>query len=180
MKRDNGFTLIELLITMVVVAILLMVGVPGFKQLVKNNRISGQAGKLIMALQVARSEAVKRGAATVICASTDQLTCSGDSDWASGWIAFSDLDRDATLDGNGTCTTEADHLSKECIMRVTGALESVSVAGGDDYIAFQPGGHASNGPVIFTVKADNCEYQQQRRITVTRQGQTSSKKEDCS
>ena len=180
MKRDNGFTLIELLVTMVVVVILLAVGVPGFQQFVKNNRVSGQAAKLIIALQVTRSEAVKRGSGTVICASTDQLTCSGDTNWATGWITFSDHDQDGVLDGDGACTTDAEHLSKECIMRTNTGLSNVTLTGGNNRVSFLPGGLASNGPVVFGLKANDCEGQQQRSITVTRQGHTFSTKQDCS
>lgn len=180
MKRNNGVTLVELLVAMVVVVVLLAAGVPSFRQFVKNNQVSGQTGKLIIALQAARSEAVKRGSGTVICASTDQLTCSGESDWATGWITFSDLEQNAILDGSGTCTLEADHLSKDCIMRINTALDNVTLTGGDDHIFFRPNGLADNGPVIFTLKATDCEYQQQHRITISRQGHTFSTKQDCS
>lgn len=181
MKRNNGFTLIELLVTMMVIVVLLAAGVPGFREFVKNNQVSGQAAKLIIALQVTRSEAVKRGSGTVICASTDQLTCSGNTDWTTGWITFSDLDQDGALDGTGTCTTDADHLSKECILRVnTVLMGNVTLTGGADHVFFRPGGQADNGPVIFTLKADDCAYRQQRRISVSRQGHTFSTEQDCS
>jgi len=180
MKRDNGFTLIELLVTMVVVVTLLAIGVPSTQQFIKNNRVSGQAAKLIIALQVARSEAIKRGSGTVICASTDQLTCSGDTNWATGWISFSDLDQDGALDGDGACTTDAELLSKECIIRTNTTLNRVTLTGGDDRVRFLPDGLASNGPVSFVLKADDCEQLQQRSITVTQQGHTSSTKQVCS
>ncbi len=181
MRKNNGFTLVELLIAMVVIVVLLAAGVPGFREFVKNNQVSGQAANLIIALQLTRSEAVKRGSGTVICASTDQLTCSAGTNWTTGWITFSDLDQDGVLDGNGACTTDADQLSKECILRVNPALTgNVTLTGGDDQVFFRPGGQADNGPVIFTLKASDCAYQQQRRITVSRQGQTFSTKQNCS
>ena len=150
-----------------------------FQEFIKNNRVSGQAGQLIIALQVTRSEALKRESGTVICSSTDQLTCSGDTNWASGWISFSDLDQDGALDGNGTCTTGADHLNRECIMRVNDGMSHVALTGGDNRVLFLPSGLALNGPVSFTLKSDDCKYQQQRNITVTPQGRTFSTKQDC-
>ena len=179
MKRQNGLPLIELLLAIVVLGVVLTTGIPGFQEFIKNNRVSGQAGELIIALQVVRSEAVKRGTGTAICASTDQLTCSGGTNWATGWITFSDLDQDGALDGNGTCTTDADHLTKECIMRVNQSLSNVALTGGDDHVLFLPGGLALNGPVTFTLKANDCKYQQQRDITVTEQGHTFSTKQAC-
>ena len=180
MKRYNGFTLVELLVTMVVVVILLAVGIPSLEKFIKDNRVSGQTAKLIIALQVTRSAAIKRGSGTVICASTDQLTCSGETNWATGWITFSDHDQDGVLDGNGQCTTDAEHLSKECIMRVNTALDNVTLTGNSDRVGFLPSGLTSNGPVSFTLKGNNCEYQQQRSVTVTRQGHTFSTEQDCS
>ena len=180
MKRENGFTLIELLVAMTVIVVLLAAGVPSFKEFVKNNRVSGESGKLIIAIQVARSEALKRGSGTVICASTDQLTCSGSNDWAAGWISFSDLDQDGVLDGSGTCTSENDHLTKECIMRVKTALNKVTLTGAANHVQFRPDGLASNAPVVFTLKAVNCEHRQQRSITVSRQGHISSAELACS
>ena len=47
MEREKGFTLVELLITIVVVSILLATGVPSVIQMVKNNRVTTQANKLV-------------------------------------------------------------------------------------------------------------------------------------
>ena len=178
MKRDNGFTLIELMVTMAVIVVLLAVGVPAFKSFVKNNRVIAETGKVIIAMQVVRSEAVKRGSGAVICASTDQATCSADTDWTTGWITFSDLDQDANLDGDGSCTTDADQLSKECILRINTALENVSLTSGDDNVQFLPSGVAANAPVVFTAKASDCTHRQQRAITVSRQCHSSSAEQE--
>ena len=184
MKRDNGFTLIELLVTMVVVVVLLATGIPSLQQFIKNNRVSGQAGKLIIALQVTRSEAVKRESGTVICASTDKLTCSGDTNWATGWIVFSDLDQDGDLDGSGACSTYDDSLTRECIIRASEPIQKSTLTAAAPDVAskvrFLPSGFTGNGPVTFTLKSHNCRYQQQRSITVTLQGHTSSTPQNCS
>jgi type IV fimbrial biogenesis protein FimT len=61
MKVCRGFTLIELMVTIAVLAILATVGIPGFVDLVQNNRVTTQANELVTALNVGRTEAVKRG-----------------------------------------------------------------------------------------------------------------------
>lgn len=81
---QRGFTLIELLVTLSVAAILLTVAVPNFQIFVMNNRMATQANDLITALNLARSEAVKRAANVTVCASSNTTSCTGT--WAQGWI----------------------------------------------------------------------------------------------
>jgi len=122
MESENGFTLVELLITIVVVSILLATGIPSFMEFVKNNRLSAQANNLVISIQVARSEAVKRGSGSVICASADQATCSGDDDWTTGWIVYSDVNQNGNLDlGGGDCETD------DCIVRTNGRQPSTAL-----------------------------------------------------
>lgn len=61
-----GFTLIELMVTLSVVAITLAVGVPSFQGIVSDNRLSSAANGLIGAINIARSEAIKRGRSVAI------------------------------------------------------------------------------------------------------------------
>ena len=90
MKKQHGFTLVELLVTLSVAAILLSVGVPSFRDFVQNNRAATQANHLVLALNTARSESVKRGSRVSVCSSTDQSTCSASTNWATGWVLFTD------------------------------------------------------------------------------------------
>jgi type IV fimbrial biogenesis protein FimT len=86
--RNTGFTLIELLITLTLLAILLTLAVPVYKELIKNTRTTTQVNQLIAAINFARSEAIKRQAIVTLCASNNQKTCS--SDWTKGWLVFVD------------------------------------------------------------------------------------------
>ena len=80
----RGFTLIELLVTLAVAAILITVAVPNYQMFVMNNRMATQANDLITALNMARSEAVKRAANVTVCAGTN---CPGTANaWPQGWI----------------------------------------------------------------------------------------------
>jgi type IV fimbrial biogenesis protein FimT len=85
MKTNAGFTLIELLMVVMIAGIVLTLGIPSFQESIRNNRLTVHANELIGALNLARSEAIKRRASIEVCASTDQASCNGSS-WAGGWI----------------------------------------------------------------------------------------------
>lgn len=78
----RGFTLIELLVTLAVAAILLGVAVPNYQNFVISSRMATQANDLITALNMARSEAVKRAADVTVCAGA--AGCASTA-WAQGW-----------------------------------------------------------------------------------------------
>ena len=182
MKRQKGFTLVELLITIVVISILLATAVPSFMQAIKNNRITGQANSFVVSTQMARNEAVKRGAGTTICAANaDMDACSGSNDWSTGWIIFTDLNRDGAINTNtGTATSGTTCLETEdCLLgTIDGPVKSTLTAGNSD-IRFLPTGQTANGPVTFTLEADDCEHSQKRSIFITLQGHTTVTEQAC-
>jgi type IV fimbrial biogenesis protein FimT len=95
MKSLRGFTLIELMITLAVAAILLTVAVPNFRELIERNRVSSHTNLMVGALQLARSEAIKRGSNLVIlCKSSDGSSCSSSANWKDGWLLFADKNSD--------------------------------------------------------------------------------------
>lgn len=102
MKTQQGFTLVELVIVMAIAAILYSLSAPGLQRLIANNRLSATTNKLSGALALARSEAVKRGATTVICASnsnqTDCTSTATGSEWVDGWLIWADGDQDGLVD----------------------------------------------------------------------------------
>lgn len=98
--KPKGFTLIELLVTLSVAAILLTIAVPNFQTFVLNNRIANQANMMLVALNYARSEAVKRGGTVTVCPSSNGTSCSGGTSWSSGWIVFVDPNSDGVVAAN--------------------------------------------------------------------------------
>lgn len=99
-RHSTGFTLLELMTTVTVAAILLGIGVPAFSDIIRNNRLTAAANDLLHSTQLARSEAVKRQAAVVICASDDStLEVPSCSDGAfTDWIVFVDTNGNWSVD----------------------------------------------------------------------------------
>jgi prepilin-type N-terminal cleavage/methylation domain-containing protein len=60
-QSRRGFTLIELLVAVVVVAVLLALAAPSFKNMILMQRLKGVTAQLVTDLQFARSEAAQRG-----------------------------------------------------------------------------------------------------------------------
>ena len=144
--------------------------------MVKNNRVTTQANNLVTAIQLARNEAVKRGSRSTICAANTALdNCSGSTDWSAGWIVFSNLGNDLSADTD----TDACLDSEDCLMKASDGVGSSTLTGDDSAIHFLPTGLTDNGPVSFTLKADNCEHEQERSIIVTLQGHTTISQQAC-
>jgi type IV fimbrial biogenesis protein FimT len=102
------------IVTLAVAAILVAIGIPSFRTLVQNNRLTSHTNEVVGSLTLARSEAVKSGVIVTICGSTDQSSCNSTS-WEDGWIVFRDTDGDAVRDGG------------ETILRVQSPLDGLSI-----------------------------------------------------
>jgi prepilin-type N-terminal cleavage/methylation domain-containing protein len=95
----RGFTLVEMLAVITISAILVALAIPSFQGTVRSSRISGATNSFIAALDLARSEAIRRAVVVTVCRSVDSMAvapaCSNAAangfaanDWASGWISF--------------------------------------------------------------------------------------------
>lgn len=84
--------MIELMVVLAVAAILLMIGAPGFRSLIQNQKLTTTVNELFMAVNLARSEAIHRGARV------DLVPAGDGTDWASGWLVFVDQNNDQRPD----------------------------------------------------------------------------------
>lgn len=104
---EAGFTLVELMITLVIAAIVLTQAVPSFMATVQNNRLVTFTNNLVSDINLARSEAVKRGSRVVLCRSADPSAaapvCGGTANtWTTGWLVFADADSSGTFTAGDT------------------------------------------------------------------------------
>ncbi len=107
---SHGLTLIELMVVVALVAILMAVAVPSFQGVVRSNRINGEINAFVGDLQLARSEAIKRGLPVSLCPSSNGTDCLTTNTWHNGWIVF--FDPDSSGDRNLVATTPAEELIK--------------------------------------------------------------------
>lgn len=120
-QRRAGFSLIELMIVLLLAGSILAIGAPSFGDFRRNNRLTAAANDFVAALQLARTEAIKRQRPVALCASSAPnipgAGCNA-GDYI-GWIAFEDR--------NGDCLRSAD----EPVLRGAGPLD-VTVANNAD------------------------------------------------
>ena len=96
--RLAGFTLLELMVVLAIVGIMVAVAGPSFQSTIQNSNIASARDSLANGVKMARGEALYKKTTAVICASTDQATCSGGSDWEQGWIIFTDVSANGVYD----------------------------------------------------------------------------------
>lgn len=96
-----GFTLIELMVAIAVLAILLGIAVPSFKDALLGSTLTSQANNLVAAINLARTEAIKRNVRVTLCASSDGLACASSGGWEQGWIVKCQTTDHLSCDANG-------------------------------------------------------------------------------
>jgi type IV fimbrial biogenesis protein FimT len=138
MKTEFGMTLVELLVTVTLVAILLVVGLPSYQSITTTNRMAAEMNALISDLQYARGEAVKEGQPVTMCASSNGTACSNSTNWANGWLIFSDAN------GNRSVNTG------EAVLRIQSALGSTDTLTSSSLqaVTFNRNGFSSNAGSI--------------------------------
>ncbi|TLY62004.1 MAG: prepilin-type N-terminal cleavage/methylation domain-containing protein, partial [Gammaproteobacteria bacterium] len=122
MRRHGGFSITELMVVVAIVAILLGIGAPSYRYITNSYRMSAEVNGLLGDLQYARAEAIREGQLVTACVSSDGASCTGDHDWAKGWIVFSDLNKAAgvlRVQGAFTGTTPDTFIGDSSVTAIT-------------------------------------------------------------
>lgn len=133
-----GMTLIELLVTLAVGAVLLTVAVPNLSAFVKENRVVSATNDFVAAINVARTEAVRRGVTVVLCrtmtptAATPSCNRTGatNNDWSTGWIMYA-LDDDGAERDFASATDELIRVGQA----LGGSVKLTSNTTGNNWLA---------------------------------------------
>jgi type IV fimbrial biogenesis protein FimT len=171
--RLRGVTLTELLIAMAILAILLAAGVPAFRGMIMDNRISAQTSELLADLALARMEAVKRHVRVVMCKrNTAGTTCDTSTAWKDGRLIFIDANANGAFDnGVDTVIKVVDPLSGNNTL-----ADSTSA----DAMTFLPSGAALTLPApTFKLCDSRTGANLGRSITIEPSGRVGAVKTAC-
>lgn len=89
-KKEQGVSLIEIMMTISILSIIMFVGIPSFQNFFESARNDAVSEGVVSALQLARSEALRRGETVILCQRTENAgvaQCEGNGgDWSDGWL----------------------------------------------------------------------------------------------
>jgi type IV fimbrial biogenesis protein FimT len=107
--------------------------------LILDARLTADVNGWILAVQLARSEAAKRGSAAVVCRTLDTQRCAGAAPDAAGWMVFVDLDD----------VSPPQRAATEPLLFVHTPAIAGSIVGNRPYYEFRPGRRSTNGTTVF-------------------------------
>jgi type IV fimbrial biogenesis protein FimT len=87
-SEQRGFTVTELLVTLAIMAVVLAIAVPSFRDSSVGGQLRSASNNFVASARFARSEAIKRNTSVTLCVSSDGETC-GTGGWQQGWIVVS-------------------------------------------------------------------------------------------
>lgn len=127
-RRNVGITLLELMIGLAIAGVVSALGVPAFGRWLAAEQVQDRAEALLHALDLARSEAVKRGDRVDVCPAAGACDA-GALPWEGGWMIVPDAERNAA----------------NAIARERPSTDGITIRGNRpvaDYVSYTAAGHA--------------------------------------
>lgn len=87
---SRGMTLIELLVTLFLAILMIAIGLPGFLTLRQGQEQGAAMNQIYGLMQFARSLAMTDATTVTFCASTNQVSCTNDTNFANGGVILAE------------------------------------------------------------------------------------------
>ncbi len=131
----RGFTLLELIIVLIISMLLITIGIPGFKTLIDDNRLTSVAAKIQNKLFFARGQSVALISYITACP-LESNTCT--NNWINGIDIFIDANRNKVYDSGEVLLQSADKFNQndKLVFSSTG-------------VTFAPDGHITGSSGTF-------------------------------
>jgi type IV fimbrial biogenesis protein FimT len=165
--RQQGLTLLELMIAVSVLAVLAGIAAPSFRDFTNNTRVTTTSNDLITSLNLARSEALKRGVPVTVCASANAAACGLATDWVSGWIVFQSSGAAGVIES-----------SEDIVQKWTSAAGNIQLIASSAYLQYRPTGVVTTAGA-FDVSYKNCSGLRRRHVQVTASGAVATQLQPC-
>jgi type IV fimbrial biogenesis protein FimT len=161
MKHASGFTLPELLVVLAIISVSITIAAPAYSEWAQQTQSRTVIGKLARAISHARNIAITHNSYAVICASSDNVTCS--SDWTKPLIIFIDKNRNGRVDND-------ERLLSHYKLLPEGAKLTWRGFGSNRYIRYRPTGltDGSNGSITYCARGGKLKHA--RQIIIARGG----------
>lgn len=172
--KSSGFSLLEFLVAIIILVILITIAMPNFRAVLQNNRTQSLANELVSALNLARSEAIKRGISVSLCAAADSTLSSCGSNWNNGWLVFTNPNEDASFDNN----------TSEILLRtqqIIGPGYAISNTPSSGVATYTSTGFplSTTGNMVFTINASGCTGNNNRNVTISTTGRITNTAVAC-
>ena len=163
MTRSIGATLFELLFAVAILAILLNLGLPDFKNMISDRKAEFTLRRISHAINFARTHAIKSGTIVTICPSHSGLRC--ENEWQDGSLVFSDSNADRQI-----------NESDEILLVVNHALQDGSIKWrsfqNKPFLQISAQGFTRNQNGSFTFCSSDKEPEKAQQLVINRLGRT--------
>lgn len=166
---SRGFNLVEMVVTMMVISVAAAIAYPSFRDMTRNMTVTESTNDLVAAINLARTEATKRGGFVAVIGSN------GDDNWTSGWRVQADGNRDTTF---GTDEAVDPVLRRAGAMQQGYTMKTKANTGTSARIVFNASGALAGGVASFDINIcrPDGNAAMSRRITVSGSGIVSSRR----
>lgn len=118
-RQRSGFSLIEMLVAVVILALLLMIGLPNMNIWLNNTRLRTAGETLLTGLQLARAEAVRRNTTVRFQLVSDLTSACALSTSGTSWIV-------SMADPTGACEVDPSEVNPPQIVQKKSGAEGTS------------------------------------------------------